>query len=443
MDYTKLPKSLIYKDRKDIDDFPVTESFDFPTMEETYLNALEKRPFITEAVNAPELILRIFNNARYITTLISMERHPNHYLRKYLEKAGCNERNVTIVNHVVPATMALVSNYLFHYFQIYRGSKILSAIKEHFNTVAWAEYSLGGQDDFNKLVITQSSGHPIWVTDKDFEPRDIKEALADLYVTAKDIVDNIDYIFDFMDKKYEDEDEKIPILYSMYKKVEAWFPKDDDDKVHRELALGKIDTLKNELDPRHGYEFYQVMDKMEESLFAGKKISPETENDMNALLKKVVGLDMNEIKELEEAAENEDDGIVEESNDTAINEEVETLKKRVCELEEQNKMLKEELENYNERGRKGINQHMAAIFGIKLAELLGISYTNKKHLAPMLSKLFGWGKRKLEQELCKYMSDEDEMKLANIFGELSPDVAKKICCKWDGNKSSENVRAEE
>ncbi len=104
------------------------------------------------------------------------------------------------------------------------------------------------------------------------------------------------------------------------------------------------------------------------------------------------------------------------------------------------KKLEEELEAYKEK-KKGINQHLTALFGLKLAELLGITYTNKKSLAPVLSKLFGWGTRKLEQELCKYFSNEDDLELANIFGKLSPDVAKKICKNWKDKKSSENANS--
>lgn len=113
-----------------------------------------------------------------------------------------------------------------------------------------------------------------------------------------------------------------------------------------------------------------------------------------------------------------------------------------AQLQARIKELEEELESYKEK-EKGINQHLTALFGIKLAELLGITYTNKKSLAPVLSKLFGWGKRKLEQELCKFFSNEDDLELANIFGELSPDVAKKICLNWQDNNSSENANSED
>ena len=94
--------------------------------------------------------------------------------------------------------------------------------------------------------------------------------------------------------------------------------------------------------------------------------------------------------------------------------------------------LQDELNAYWERNqnRRGINKLMTAHLGMKLAPLLGIHVTNKKELAPALSKLFGWGQNSLEKQMSKYLSDEEEWELADIFGDLSPDLAKKICPKW-------------
>ena len=87
MDYTTIYRPLVYKDREDIDDFPVdeTDNTDFLTMESVFMEKLEARRFIKDSFNASELILMIFNNARYITTLIYSENHPQHYLHKYLK----------------------------------------------------------------------------------------------------------------------------------------------------------------------------------------------------------------------------------------------------------------------------------------------------------------------------------------------------------------------
>ncbi|MBO4500588.1 MAG: hypothetical protein J5732_10120 [Bacteroidaceae bacterium] len=194
MDYTKVPRVLIYKNRKDLDEFPVADDFDFQSLEEVFLDHLEDRPFIKEAEDAPELILKIFNNARYITTLICMENHPQHYLRRYMNIAAEDSKNISMANHVMPATMALVWNYLNHYFTCYNSSKIVEAIYNNFNTVEWKELTVGGQNDFYDLHIIEPSTHPRWTTDGDFEPREIMDVINDPEVHEIDIANGLDYI---------------------------------------------------------------------------------------------------------------------------------------------------------------------------------------------------------------------------------------------------------
>lgn len=329
MDYTKLPRYFIFKDRKDLDDFPVRMQFGFQSMESVYLEALEQRPFIKESYEAPELILEIFNNARYITTLICLENHPNHYFRKYLRIAGSNDHSITIANHAMPATMALVKNYLCHYMpNLYSGSKIIENITENFNTVAWKEHTIGGCDDFNKLVIEGSFNQPGWTTDTNFEPRDIREAIDNPLITVRDISENIDYILDSLEKSVEIFDEEIAPLNAMYKKLESWFSSDLDDNLHKELALDKIEKRLKKLDPNNAFEFFNIMNDMEKSLYNGTPVPSKTKNEIDKYMKKTLGVGIDEIEAASIA--NQDDN------------ETEELKACIAELKEENKQLKEQ-----------------------------------------------------------------------------------------------------
>lgn len=184
MDYTTVFRPLIYKDRDDIDDFPVdeTDSTDYLTMESVFMEKLEERPFIKKSYNTPELLLMIFNNARYITTLIFSENHPQHYLHKYLKIAENDSKDIILCNHAMPATMALVVNYLLHYNgEIFYGSKIVKAIIENFKD--WdTKGASEGKQDFYELLIDRTSEtdkYPKWVTDVEFERRDIREVITD------------------------------------------------------------------------------------------------------------------------------------------------------------------------------------------------------------------------------------------------------------------------
>ena len=357
MDYTKLPRHLIYKNRKDIDDFPVISKFDYIYMEEAFLSLLESRPFIKESYEAPELILKIFNNARYITTLICMENHPNHYLRRYLEIAGSEDRNATIANHVVPATMALVKNYLCHYMpNLYKCSKIVEVITEDFNTQAWKDYSQGGYDDFNKLVIANDVIPKGWLSDPNFEPRDIRDAVCDPFITVRDISENIDYIMESLEKCVEIFDEEIAPLNAMYKKLESWHPSDFGDDMNREFALGKISDRLKKLDPNNAFEFVNLMNEMEKSLSNGTPVSPKTKEEINNYLKKTLGVSMDEIEAASITNQDEDENKDTDENllrtiadaQKTIAEQTQTINEQQAELERL-KTLNEVLNNQIER----------------------------------------------------------------------------------------------
>jgi len=352
MDYTKLPRHLIYKDRKDIDDFPVNSKFDYQFMEEAFLKLLESRPFIKELYEASEMILNIFNNARYITTLICLENHPNHYFRKYLRIAGSDDRSITIANHAMPATMALVKNYLCHYMpNLYNGSKIVEDITNNFNTVAWKEDTHGGFDDFNKLVISNEVIPAGRLSDPNFEPRDIREIVNDPFVTERDISENIDFIMDSLEKSVAIFDEEIAPLNAMYKKVESWFPSDLDDNLHKELALGKIEKRLKKLDPNNAFEFFNLMNDMEKSLYSGTPVSPKTKEDINNYTKKILGVSMDEIEAASQSEQSENEN----NNDTQLADlkaeniylrnEIEKLKREIKDVDDRHSITQEQFDS--------------------------------------------------------------------------------------------------
>ncbi|UKK57820.1 hypothetical protein [Prevotella communis] len=200
MDYTTVFRQLIYKDREDIDEFPVdeTDNTDFFTMESVFMEKLEARRFIKDSFNAPELILMIFNNARYITTLIYSENHPQHYLHKYLKIAENDSRDIIKCNHAMPATMALVVNYLLHYLgESFFGSKIVKAIIENFKDWDTKGASEGKQDFYDLLIdrTSETDKYPNWATDDgEFTRRDIKEVLSDADIDPYEIIADLDYV---------------------------------------------------------------------------------------------------------------------------------------------------------------------------------------------------------------------------------------------------------
>ena len=84
MDYTNIPRAIIYKDDDDLDWFPIDIE---GSMQNVFYTKLVERPFIMESEEAAEIILKIFNNAYYLSMLINLEKRPRLYLNKYYEIA--------------------------------------------------------------------------------------------------------------------------------------------------------------------------------------------------------------------------------------------------------------------------------------------------------------------------------------------------------------------
>ena len=105
MDYTEFPRELIYKEKTSLKDIGVSNEM---TIEHRFYEGLLKRPSIKGCFKKRETILRIFNNAYYLCTLILMDEDPRLNRDFYREKADNSERTRDWVNHFAPMTMALV-----------------------------------------------------------------------------------------------------------------------------------------------------------------------------------------------------------------------------------------------------------------------------------------------------------------------------------------------
>ena len=126
--------------------------------------------------------------------------------------------------------------------------------------------------------------------------------------------------------------------------------------------------------------------------------------------------------------ENETEGAVKENkipttlqekvhNIDNIKKENEELKAKIAALEEQ----LAEIEKKKKGISPGINQAQAALFGLSLANAFDFNYSNmKKDLAPVIHKLFGWGKSKIAYYLSTPCEKEEKEELANLFKDLCP-----------------------
>jgi hypothetical protein len=397
MDFTKIPRIIIYKDRDDIDDFPVDSSFDFNSMEEAFMDDLERCPFIRNAYDAPELILRIFNNARYITTLIFIENHPNHYFQKYLEIAGPKGSDYITANYVVPATMALVINYLYQYLnQNESNSKIVKNITEYFSK--WdMNNDPDGKKVFFDLLILHTSDHPRWLTDDNFEPRLIYDVIDDPNVTAYDLTHGINYILgDFMGR-VDTIEEEIPALKKMQKKLEEWNPSDFDNVLEKNEAIIKIEDRLKTLDPT-------LFCKREQAV-----IAVEIDPDDNAILQARIAELEKENNELKNQQSQTAESI-EGENIEVLKEEINNLKEEISDLEK----------------REGIDAPKAALLIRIACSKLGGLPSNRENAWPLISNLWGCKESIARRRLKESVKEGTIEELAKRIEVVSPYIAKII-----------------
>lgn len=272
MDNTLVPRSLFYKDKDDLYKFlgdPSTNS-----MENQFLKNLIKRPFLRRNDKAPEYILEIFNNAYYICTLIYFEDHPSIYLGRYLKIAANDYKDLFRANHMMPATMALVYNWLntnwYKEQKIYFNNVIEPLddfmIELYENFREWdIKGATEGKEDFYSLVMEKNK-YKTNMEGNCPECRFIKDVVDDRNIHIQDIADGIEYILQTASDWREEELEYYVLTKALYKLERE--KKDIKDLHQIEVAKDALRTQLKEL----GYWSFDIQPKQE-------NITGNTSND--------------------------------------------------------------------------------------------------------------------------------------------------------------------
>ena len=186
MDYTKVPRPLIYRDRSDVSEF-LDDSAALKELNRDFYGNLIERPFIDRVDDAASVVLAIFNNAYYIATLIGMTPFPELDLKKYLDITHNGYgKCVEWVNHASPATMALVLNLLYCFKKDSASDKI--ARKIHASYKDWDMMATSeGKEDFYSLL-----------RNYEYKSKNVEEVMAVLApctIDAQTIADADEFLF--------------------------------------------------------------------------------------------------------------------------------------------------------------------------------------------------------------------------------------------------------
>ena len=173
MDYTKVPRALIYKERTKLNDFGVNT----PGTINNYLFTQMRRMTLLRCGDAKEIALRCFNNAYYICTLIQLEEFPDLSVDKY--EALLLPDTIPFPEDVYQASMALVCVLLAAYDDKYKQKDqlLIESIHHWTSSNKW----MGSQYHISfEVIIEKCSPDGFSLAPDTFEPRDIVEAVEDV-----------------------------------------------------------------------------------------------------------------------------------------------------------------------------------------------------------------------------------------------------------------------
>lgn len=410
MDYTiQELRPLIYKNRKDIDKFDINNA---QALDAEMLRKIESSEIIKlDAAN--RYILDIFNNAYYITTLIMMERHPVHYLSKYIliaEHTSSAYDDIYQKNSWFRSFSAIIMAMVNNFLRLLDDQRFtvnnifIKQLNSHFNDIGnhYTSDELRSFQLYNDFILNDNLKDYCIKRDS-FKPRPIDyHAVSEME----------DYIYNKKKSNWR----KFTNDYNEERIAELF------DFCGNEYSASFLaDYIRREAEgfcQEETIEFINTLDWKRLS-----KISPDeaTIENKYAWLKLRCCRLQDEIQKLK------------------TNNKSTSVGNTVCsdDSDAEKKKLIEELTECKEKV-KGLSREKAALFVLSMANAFGFNLKNKKKdLAPIVNYLFGWGIASSQKKLCEGFSASDSEELAKIFDALSPRLSEMIRNKGEVVKNNE------
>lgn len=199
MDYTKVPRALIYKERTDLNEFGVKVH---GTMNHLLFSNLKELFKATDRLK--ELILRCFNNAYYICTIIPFEDFPDTQVAEY-EKLLLKDDPYDL-EEVCAVSMAMVCKLLpaSDIRWMPENSDLIEQIRYRFTHYQWIHR--GASNSFEFMEGKHNTDELI-ISSNEFVPCEIIEviencSIRDLQVYAEYICERLAHLEDPRQRMY-------------------------------------------------------------------------------------------------------------------------------------------------------------------------------------------------------------------------------------------------
>ncbi len=406
MDYTKIPRSLIYEDLNDLIYFEVKT----PVTINAELFFILKKELLRYTTEAKKYALECFNNAYYICTLVHLEEDPELFARKYQNNVLIKTQGERPDYDICAASMGLAYHLLSRCDDPKCSNKeLLDNIYLSFKTGEFT--SLQARNIFFNIVdkydVSQYS-----VPSSLFAPRKIISAVA--HATEKDLMHGKEYIYErsclFNDIRSEDYllEYIIKYLKEELHKIYDDYEYDENEKIFcNELTNEEYEKFNNAVTPIiEAINYY-------ENCISFNHIGLDTPipNNKEFQLPKSESMVNADSSEQSKKTDEQKEKL------SKVNTTINQLRNQIMELEDEIADLEK---------REGIDAPKAALLVRIVLSNYGGLPNNRENAWPIMANLWGCSEINAKKRLREKVKENTVETLASLFESVSPKIKKLI-----------------
>lgn len=403
MDFTKLPRQLIYRTRKSLEEFTTNNEMN----EKLVDNMLEIH--YLQSTNFKERVTACFNAAYYICTLIRVDEHPEWSLPIYFDIALCGQKD-NIVGQAV--SLSLVRVYIIHFDSDWTDKhkklvdKIDGILGSHY--IQYGDPFLDNytyKDAFDQLFsfdVATSSFSPTEFDLRIIDQETIEEMqIANFTWTQFTDYYKLNIMQNIVFHVGKSEDEMLLLVKSLRYDAERFYSQDNP---YYESVCNRLLEIEQDIHIHyHAEEDQAFLDaKIEELQYQGD-VRPlqariaELEAQLNAQKQEFYDKGKQELTEQEKEQEQEID------------------------------RLKNDMEAFKtQNGKTRMTASQAAIFLLTVCHNLGKLPNDKKKLTPILERGWNFTEATASRALGSKPSQKVAGETASMFESVSPKLARLI-----------------
>lgn len=410
MDLFKIPRELIYKERRSLEDFAAEDE-----VNALFIDNMLNTIYFSSA-DAKDRALRCFNTAYYICTLIQMcKNRPEWNFAIYCDIAFCNVNG----NGVYQAfTLSLVAIFLKHAYKKATSEKLGKKLYDFLISHFIGEFDpIGGNyyyiDAYHDLL--KDAPEDLLIAEE-FAPRKIDRDIfrdVDGHGNNWNTFTNYyqkDEVRKFVDMLGKDEEEKYVLIELIDRDAQRFYGSD---------GAPYIQNVKPMLEEMNECLYHEYNDSDIQAIAEAEIELLQYQGDVRPLQAKIVKLEK-EIAYLKGLQPDEY------ATDDEVKEPDDSLQQQLADARKNIEELNLAIQSYKDQG-KGLSAPEAAMVLTAIClELNQIPSNGREGLAPIIEYCWGKSNSTAAEALRRKVTEQSANKLAEFFEDITPKLARLI-----------------